>query len=897
MQIHLQTFSFLMAATIALAQSSSFRINTLGVQSGDAANAAQIPALEDIRGLAVDLAGNIYVSESSRHRVIRITPAGITLTVAGTGTPGFSGDNGPAAAAQLNFPYGLATDTQGNVYVADLGNARIRQISTDGRIRTIAGGGVSLVTTAGATALSVALRAPRNVAVDTAGNVFVSDFEDQRVLRVGVDGRMTIVAGTGLAGAAAESASVLTAVFRYPAGLFVDAGGTLYVGDSANHVIRRISGSMVTTIRVTPTESYVNLPTGVAMDASGNLYVASSGLEQLVRVTPAGVPTVLLAGGVREVAIGAAGTLYCATATQVRRMDAAGQWTVTTASAAVASQLPLTAPVDVQAEAQGGVVVADNLSNRVVRISAAGVSSLVAGSGEGGFSGDNGPALSARLNNPQGVAAGANGVLYISDTLNHRVRRVDAAGNIGTVAGTGMAGQTADTRPGVQAAINAPTGIVVNASGDVYFADTLNHMVRRLNSAGMLMPVAGNGQPGFRGDLAAALSAQLNTPRGLAVASDGSLYVADSGNQRVRKITPQGLILTVAGTGTAGYSGDGGAATDARLNMPSGVSVDASGALYIADTGNQRVRRVTPDGLISTVAGSGTKGFSGDGGPASAANLDSPSAVSAGSTGAVYVADRGNQRIRQLTLDPAATPAGTGTGTQSGDFRVVHAATLEAGPVAPGMLVTILGEGIGPSIPASGKASAAGPLETTVQGTQVLFDGQAAPLLYLQSNMIQAQAPYRISERANSSLQVMREGQMRGQTVLSVTAAAPGVFTTGGGAGPAAALNEDLTVNTEINAAPRGGLVTFFLTGEGALTPAGVEGRLAAAPYPAPTQTLSVQIGRQTAELVSAGAGVSLPGLLQVVARVPRSAGTGAQPLQVTIGTAVTQANVTVYVR
>jgi uncharacterized protein (TIGR03437 family) len=279
--------------------------------------------------------------------------------------------------------------------------------------------------------------------------------------------------------------------------------------------------------------------------------------------------------------------------------------------------------------------------------------------------------------------------------------------------------------------------------------------------------------------------------------------------------------------------------------------------------------------MISTVAGTGTKGFSGDAGAATAANLDSPSAVSVAIGGTVFVADRGNQRIRQLTLDPSTSGGGTGsTATPAtGEFRVVHAATLEAGPVAPGMLLTILGEGIGPTAPAAGRGNA------TVQATQVLFDGQPAPLVYLQSNMIQVQAPARLAERATTLLQVMRDHQARGQMTLNVAAAAPGIFTLGGGAGAAAALNEDLSVNSELAAAARGGLVTFYMTGEGT------------------SPAVTVRIGGQTAELAPASGASSLPGLLHVTVRVPRTIATGAQPLQAAVGSASTQGNVTVYVK
>lgn len=874
----------------AWTQTTSYLIDSIGATPADPASSTA--AFDDIRGLAADSAGNVYLSDAARHRVYRITPAGVARSIAGTGVSGFSGDGGPAESAQLNSPYGVAVDLQGNVYIADLGNARVRRISLDGTIRTVAGGGRSAVT-ASAQATDTVLKAPRNVAVDPAGTMYISDFQDHRVLRVASDGRLAVLAGTGAPGPALDT-TPLAATLNFPAGLTVDSTGALYLADSANHAIRRFTAAAVSTVRVQFSEQNVNLPTAVALDTAGNVHFVAAGFENLVRVSSAGVPTVIASGGIREVAVSPLGVVFCATSSQVRRLSTAGQWTPVTTGTAV-TQFLLGTPEDVEIDSAGGLLIADSGGNRVHRILSGGTPVVVAGTGEAGFSGDNGQALSARLSAPQGVAAGPGGAVYIADTNSHRVRRVEANGVIRTVAGTGVAGNSLDARLAVQAGINAPTGIAVDAAGDVWFADTGNHMIRRLTTSGMLLPLAGNGLSGFRGDGAAATAAQLSAPRGIAFDRDGGLLIADSGNHRIRKISASGLITTIAGTGTAGFSGDGAAARSAALSAPSGVAVDSSGLIYIADSGNQRLRRIALDGTITTIAGSGVRGFAGDQGPALSARLDSPVAVAVSSNGTVYLADRGNQKVRQLTLSPGS--GGTGGTGDLPDLRVLHAATLESTPVAPGMLLALLGTGIGPSTPFSGRITPGGTLETALGGAQVRFDGIAAPLLYAQDNMIHLQVPYRLPAAGTTRMEIVRDGAVRAAVTLPVAAAVPGIFATAGGTGLAAAINEDSSLMSEASPALRGGTLTFFATGEGAVTPAATEGRLSESPYPLPVQALSVRIGQVTAELISAAASVTAPGLMQVTVRVPRTVAAGSQTLQLSVGTASSQSSVTVFVR
>ncbi|MEV0963164.1 RICIN domain-containing protein [Streptomyces sp. NPDC049910] len=293
--------------------------------------------------------------------------------------------------------------------------------------------------------------------------------------------------------------------------------------------------------------------------------------------------------------------------------------------------------------------------------------STVAGTGVAGPHGDHGPAVSAQLNRPSGIAVDGTGSLYIAD-YSHRVRKITSDGRISTVAGTGAAGFGGDGGPAASAQLNYPRGLAVDGADAVYIADGNNHRVRKIMSDGTISTVAGTGAAGFSGDGGPATAARLHTPLSVAVDSTGNLYIADYGNHRIRKITTDGTISTVAGTGAAGFSGDGGPPASARLNNPYAVAVDGAGGLCIADCGNQRVRKITSDGTISTVAGTGSVGFGGDGGPATAARLHTPLSVAVDSTGNLYIADYGNHRIRKITSDGTiSTVAGTGAAGFSGD--------------------------------------------------------------------------------------------------------------------------------------------------------------------------------------------------------------------------------------
>ena len=301
----------------------------------------------------------------------------------------------------------------------------------------------------------------------------------------------------------------------------------------------------------------------------------------------------------------------------------------------------------------GSVLIADYANHRIRRITPGGEISTVAGTGTAGYSGDGGPATSARLSWPVDVEPTADGGFLIADLGNMRVRRVSPTGIITTVAGTGVAGTGGDGGPATSARLDAPTGVAATAGGGFLIADAGAHRVRWVSPGGTIIRVAGIGSPGGAGDGGPAVSAQLYTPVGVAVLPDGGFLVAEYDGQRVRRVSATGVITRVAGTGTAGFSGDGGAATAARLNKPVFVSPSSDGGYLIGDSLNGRVRKVSADGTIATVAGSSERGYAGDGGPAVQARLRAPSDAVENASGAIVIADSADNRLRLIEGRPA----------------------------------------------------------------------------------------------------------------------------------------------------------------------------------------------------------------------------------------------------
>jgi trimeric autotransporter adhesin len=636
-------------------------------------------------GVATDAAGNIYFA--SDQCVFKLDTNSVLTRVAGNSHPGYSGDGGPAASAQLNTPQGVAVDGAGNLYIADANNNRVRKVSPVGIISTVAGDGTLGYSGDGGPATSAQLSGPAGVATDGAGNLYIADQFNNRIREVSPSGIITTVAGSGAKGFSGDGGPATSAALNFPAGVTADGAGNLYIGDTYNQRVRRVSpAGIITSVAGTGAVGYsgdgglatsarLNLPEGVAVDSAGNLYIADSANSRVRKVNPAGIITAVAGNGTYgysgdgglattaglylpfDVAVDSAGNLYIADLKNYRVRGVSPSGTITTIAGSgtynysgdggPADSAQLFYPTGVSSDAAGNLYIADLNNNRARKVSPAGIISTVAGDGTPGFSGDGGPATTAELSDPASVAVDGVGNLYIADAGNNRVREVSLSGIIATAAGNGTEGFSGDGGPATSAQLNVPEGIAADGAGNLYIADYANARVRKVNPAGIITTVAGNGMYGSSGDGGPATAAELSGPVGVAVDGAGNLYIADINPGDIRKVSPAGIISTVAGGGTQGL-GDGGPATGAQLNAPEGVAVDSAGNLYVADWGNERIRRVSAAGIITTIAGDGTPGYSGDGGPATGAQLNGPNGVAVDSAGRIFIADTGNNAIRLL---------------------------------------------------------------------------------------------------------------------------------------------------------------------------------------------------------------------------------------------------------
>lgn len=615
-------------------------------------------------GMATDAAGNVYVGDLYNQTIRKITPTGSVSTLAGMAGQGGSTD-GTGSGALFQGPAGLAIDAVGNVYVADSGNYTIRKITPAGVVSTLAGmaGQIGSADGAGSAAR---FNFPYGISIDSAGNLYVADTSNQTIRMITPTGAVSTLAGlAGKTGSADGTGSA--ARFGYPQGVATDSAGNVYVADTTNDTIRKITpAGVVTTVAGSAGQSGTTDGTGSAarfsspvdlvIDSTNNIYVADSGASTIRKITPAGVVTTLA---------GKAG--------QPGSADGIG------------SAAQFNYPEGITLDATGSLYVADTTSNTIRKISATAAVTTIAGSvlQAGSVDGTGG---AARFNNVNGIATDAAGNAYVADSRNQTIRKITRAGVVSLFAGTpGLSfGGFADGGPGT-AMFRSPGGVASDSAGNMYVADTSNEAIRKITPDGVVSTLAGSGAgiPGLADGTGAA--AQFNNPTGIATDAAGNVYVADSANFTIRKITQAGVVTTFSGTAGVTGSADG---SHALFGSPLGIAVDSAGNVYVADAGNQTIRRVTSAGTVTTLAGTAGESGGADG-VGSTARFNYPSGLAIDTSGNVYVADGNNNTIRLVTQDGTVTTVVGTPGSQG-----VHLGPLPGSLNAPRYLALLPGTGV-----------------------------------------------------------------------------------------------------------------------------------------------------------------------------------------------------------
>ncbi|HXI13097.1 MAG TPA: hypothetical protein VNM92_10700 [Thermoanaerobaculia bacterium] len=532
-------------------------------------------------------------------------------------------EDGTGSAARFNSPQGVATDSNGNIYVADQRNHTIRKITPAGAVTTLAGL-AGIFGSADGSGSAARFRSPSGVATDSSGTVYVADQSNHTIRKITPAGVVTTLAGlAGVSGSVDGTGS--EARFRFPSGVATDSSGNVYVADSSNHTIRKITpAGAVTTLAGlagssgsddgTGSAARFRSPVGVATDSSGNVYVADTSNHTIRKITPAGAVTTLA---------GLAGSFASA--------DGTG------------SAARFAAPSGVATDSSGNVYVADLFNSTIRKITPAGAVTTLAGLAESGGSTD-GTGSAARFGEPAGLATDSSGNVYVADSSNHTIRKITTAGAVTTLAGladffnSGSADGT-----GSAARFNRPYGVATDSSGNVYVADSSNHTIRKITPVGAVTTLAGLAGFSATAD-GTGSAARFRSPSGVATDSSGNVYVADTINHTIRKITPTGAVTTLAGLGGTRGSADG-IGSAARFDNPNGVATDSSGNVYVADRSNHTIRKITPAGAVTTLAGLAGVSGSADG-TGSAARFRSPRGIATDSIGNVYVAGENNHSIR-----------------------------------------------------------------------------------------------------------------------------------------------------------------------------------------------------------------------------------------------------------
>ena len=632
--------------------------------SGDGGDAAEarlnVPA-----GLAFDKKGNLYIADRNNHRIRKVDTRGKISTVAGTGTAGFSGDGGPATRAQLNHPSGIAFDKKGDLYFSDRSNDRIRMIDSSGNIHTYAGNGKEGFRGDSGPALQASLDKPFGIAFDKKGNLYIADRRNNRVRMVNSRGIITTVAGDGGFFFSGDNGPAYRASVAGPTGVVVDDQGVLYIADRSNNRVRTVdSQGMITTVVGTGKQDYngdsevaretnLHLPFGVTLDPKGNLLVIDRSHYRIRSIDLKRGSVETIAGNGKKMFAGDGGPATGATLSfphgisvdkndnvifsdkgnyRIRKISPDGEIR-TIAGNGIRGNIGdgLAAK---EASIYGATSLKLNTKEEIFIVSPSGFVSLIRKIDKKGIMGKFLDTATpkylesianskykgkvqigelATITSFSDFAFDHKGNMFISDRLNHQIRKVDSKGNITTIAGTGESGYYGDGGPASEAAFRDPSALATDKEGNLYIADGANNMIRKIDTNGIVSTIAGNGKHVNSGDGGPALKASIRHMDYLKVSPQGELHIVGMNANTIRKITKNGKMVAVAGNGYQGYSGDGGSATKAMLKSPLAIAFDSKNNMYITDMGNNRIRKVDAKGTISTFAGTGNFGWAQDG--------------------------------------------------------------------------------------------------------------------------------------------------------------------------------------------------------------------------------------------------------------------------------------------
>jgi uncharacterized protein (TIGR03437 family) len=759
-----------------------------GTRGTTCANGSALGAvLNSPYGLALDSSGNLYVSEYSLNCVGKVSNGQI-VTVAGTGTAGFRGDGGAATAALLSNPMGLAVDTAGNLYIVDFFNQRIREVAAaTGIITTVAGGSTcGNCYTGSATAVSLSVNG--GLAVDSSGSLYISN--GYNVSKVS-NGILSILAGTAnRSGFSGDGGPAAAALLGSPEAIALDAAGNLYIADENNFRIREISMGMISTIVGSdlvgdngPATQAQLFSTGfIALDSAYNLYIGDSVMAAVRKVSAAN---------------GAITTF----ATKFGEVDG------------------------IVVDSTGNVYVADSTADEIWKFSN-GSRSVFAGVDRLGYTPGQ-PAANAEMWGPFGLAMDSAGNFYLSDTTQATGSAADldnprpnasyidkiSNGIFDTIGGNGPGGYNGDGQSGLNTAFNSPAGVAVDKAGNVFISDTANYRIREISLSGIVATVAGSGVQGYGGDGGPAVEAKLNLvrsgypfvtiPSGVAVDQAGNIYFADTLNYRVRKVTAStGIITTIAGTGTSGYSGDYGPATSAQLTYPLGIAVDAAGKVFVAD--GLRVRVLTPSTATGCTYSVSSKSFSPStsGGNLTVnvqttaycswavSGLPSWMAISGGANGTgpgsatiSVAANVGAARSASISIAGQAVTINQAGTTVGPAIALVANAESGAAVVAPNTWMEILGSNLAPAGDSRTWAASdfvGGQMPTILDGVSVTVNGVPAYLYYISPTQVNVLTP---PGTLPSSVEVVLTNGGASSAAFSVAAQAqsPSFFVFNGG--------------------------------------------------------------------------------------------------------------------